>query len=152
MNGSTFHLTTADISWKTIKICLDAPFSKLLTLTSSFASLPNLRKLSICVNPVHAPGLPPVPLVPLSQSLLPTPAESPVLKAKSVLPQLLDFDQMHTQTCLATSVIGDPSMPVLREVKRFVRKCPKLNLFGAIYIHVLIRVVWMLIVDYRMVW
>jgi hypothetical protein len=58
---------------------------------------------------------------------LPTPTESPVLK-KSVLPQLLGYDQMHTQTCLA-SVTGDPSMPAQREIKRFVRKCPKLNLF-----------------------
>jgi len=66
-----------------------------------------------------------VPLVPFSQSSLPTPTGTPILKAKSALPQLLGFDQMQTQT-LPASTIGDPSMPLMREVKRFVRKCPKL--------------------------
>lgn len=145
-----FH--SADSPCKMIKICLNAPVSKLLSLTSSFASLLNLRKLSICVNPIHAPGLPPVPLVPCARSSLPTPTESPVLKAKSVLPQLLDFDQMHTQTCLASSV-GDPSMPALREVKRFVRKCPKLDIFGMIPILSNTPfVAWVLNVNFRVVW
>jgi hypothetical protein len=115
--------------YQTIKLCLDAPFSKLLSLTSNFASLPNLRELSICVNPVQAPGTPPVPLVPFSRSSLPTPTGTPVMKAKSALPQLLGFDQMQTQT-LPTSTVGDPSMPLMREVKRFVRKCPKLLSLG----------------------
>lgn len=116
---------------QTIKICLDAPFSKLLSLTSNFASLPNLRKLLICVNPAQAPGTPPVPLVPFSQSSLPTPTGTPIMKSKSALPQLLGFDQMQTQT-LPTSTVGDPSMPLMREVKRFVRKCPKLISLGMI--------------------
>lgn len=116
-------------SSQTIKLCLDAPFSKLLSLTSNFASLPNLRELSICINPAQAPGTPPIPLVPCSQSSLPTPTGTPIIKAKSALPQLLGFDQMQTQT-LPTSTVGDPSMPLMREVKRFVRKCPKLLSLG----------------------
>ncbi|KAJ6497899.1 hypothetical protein C8R45DRAFT_984585 [Mycena sanguinolenta] len=113
-----------------MQLCVDAPFSKLIGLTSNFASLPSLHTLSVSITPAHAPGKPPVPILPLSSNSpstsLPTPTESPVLKSKSVLPQLLDFDQMQTQTChLETS--GDPSMPLLREIKRFVRKCPQLE-------------------------
>ncbi|KAJ7129831.1 hypothetical protein C8R43DRAFT_1026004 [Mycena crocata] len=112
------------------QLCLDAPFSKLIGLTSTFASLSSLHTLSVSVTPVHAPGKPPVPVLPLSTSSsptsLPTPTESPVLKSKSVLPQLLDFDQMQTQTCHPETP-GDPSMPLLREIKRFVRKCPRLE-------------------------
>jgi hypothetical protein len=54
------------------------------------------------------------------------------MKAKSVLPQLLDFDQMQTQTCLPNDNAGDRSMPLLRDVKRFVRKCLKLSLLGIV--------------------
>ncbi|KAJ7782966.1 hypothetical protein B0H16DRAFT_1494891, partial [Mycena metata] len=99
------------------QLCLDAPFSKLIGLTSTFASLSSLHTLS-----------PPAPIVPSdnSSTSLPTPTESPVLKSKSVLPQLLDFDQMQTQTCHSETP-GDPSMPLLREIKRFVRKCPQLE-------------------------
>ncbi|KAJ6495576.1 hypothetical protein C8R47DRAFT_362614 [Mycena vitilis] len=113
-----------------MQLCLDAPFSKLISLTSTFASLSNLHTLSVSVTPTHAPGKPPVPIIPLSLSSspisLPTPTESPVLKSKSVLPQLLDFDHMQTQIC-ASETPGDPSMPLLREIKRFVRKCPQLE-------------------------
>ncbi|KAJ7497137.1 hypothetical protein FB451DRAFT_1210259 [Mycena latifolia] len=110
------------------QLCLDAPFSKLLGLTSTFASLSSLRTLSVSVTPVHAPGKPPAPILPTSSppTSLPTPTDSPVLKSRSVLPQLLDFDQMQNQTCHPETP-GDPSMPLLREVKRFVRKCPRLE-------------------------
>ncbi|KAF7362040.1 hypothetical protein MVEN_00549400 [Mycena venus] len=113
------------------QLCLDAPFAKLIGLTSTFASLSSLRTLSVSITPVHAPGKPPSPILPSSSSgssptSLPTPTESPVLKSKSVLPQLLDFDQMQTQTCHSETP-GDPSMPLLREIKRFVRKCPQLE-------------------------
>ncbi|KAJ7502764.1 hypothetical protein B0H11DRAFT_1853798 [Mycena galericulata] len=110
------------------QLCLDAPFSKLIGLTSTFASLSSLHTLSVSVTPVHAPGKPPAPILPSSGSSstsLPTPTDSPVLKSKSVLPQLLDFDQMQTQTCSETP--GDPSMPLVRDIKRFVRKCPRLE-------------------------
>jgi hypothetical protein len=113
-------------------LCLDAPVQKLLGLTSAFASLLNLQTLTFSVNPVHAPGKPPVPVTLFSQSTLPTPRESPALKAKSVLPQLLDYDQMNTQTCRSSDLNGDPSMPLLRDVKRFVRKCPKLEYLGIV--------------------
>ena len=84
------------------------------------------------VNPLHAPGRPPVALLPFSRPMLPTPRESPVMKPRSVLPQLLDFDQMQTQTCLPNDTAGDPSMPLLRDVKRFVRRCLKLSLLGTL--------------------
>ncbi|KAJ7874670.1 hypothetical protein B0H14DRAFT_2717090 [Mycena olivaceomarginata] len=110
------------------QLCLDAPFSKLIGLTSTFASLSSLHTLSVSITPVHAPGKPPAPILPMpsSDSPLPTPTESPVLKSKSVLPQLLDLDQMQTQACHLETP-GDPSMPLLREIKRFVRKCPQLE-------------------------
>ncbi|KAJ7078917.1 hypothetical protein B0H15DRAFT_859723 [Mycena belliarum] len=111
------------------QLCLDAPFSKLIGLTSTFASLSSLQALSISVTPAHAPGKPPSPNLPTSSppTTLPTPTDSPVLKSKSLLPQLLDFDQMQNQTCHSETP-GDPSMPLLREIKRFVRKCPRLEL------------------------
>jgi hypothetical protein len=121
-----------------IRLCLDAPFSKLLNLTSTFATLTDLQQLFICVNPIHAPGKPPGPLLPTRRPSLPTPTESPVLKAKSVLPQLLDFDQMQTQTCLANEITGDPSMPLIRDVKRFVRKCPKLTVLGKYFVELVL--------------
>ncbi|KIY50175.1 hypothetical protein FISHEDRAFT_71789 [Fistulina hepatica ATCC 64428] len=108
---------------ETLKLCLDIPFTKLLGLTSAFATLPNLSTLSISVHPRHAPGTPPCPFSSHSAS---DSAELPVPK-KSVLPQLLDHDQMSTQTCLTNNIV-DPSMPLLRDVKRFVRKCPRLTL------------------------
>ncbi|KAF8170186.1 hypothetical protein K438DRAFT_1854178 [Mycena galopus ATCC 62051] len=114
-----------------MQLCLDAPFSKLIGLTSTFASLSSLHTLSVSITPAHAPGKPPAPILPSpsshsSSTSLPTPTESPVLKSKSVLPQLLDFDQMQTQTCHLETP-GDPSMPLVREIKRFVRKCPQLE-------------------------
>jgi hypothetical protein len=116
---------------QTIKLCLASSFLKLLNLTSTFAALPNLRRLSICVDPAHAPGKPPTPAVPTSRSSLPTPTESPALKSKSVLPQLLDLDHIHAQNFSTAEVVGDPSMPLLRDIKRFVRKCPRLELLGS---------------------
>ncbi|KAK0212967.1 hypothetical protein DFS33DRAFT_1285711 [Desarmillaria ectypa] len=112
---------------ESVQFCLDAPFSKLLALTSTFANLSNLKQLRVSVNHVHAPGKPPVPLPPHGPPSLPTPTDSPVLKSKAVLPQLLDFDQMQNQTCLAKADSIDPSMPLLRDIKRFVRKCIKLE-------------------------
>ncbi|KAJ7287738.1 hypothetical protein C8J57DRAFT_1284756 [Mycena rebaudengoi] len=110
------------------QVCLDAPFSKLIGITSTFAALSNLHTLSVSVIAVHAPGKPPVPILPIftPSTSLPTPTDSPVMKSKSVLPQLLDFDQMQTQICHLETP-GDPSMPLLRDIKRFVRKCPRLE-------------------------
>ncbi|KAI3615277.1 hypothetical protein WG66_003611 [Moniliophthora roreri] len=112
--------------FKTIKICLDFPFSKLLTLTSAFGTLSQLRTLSVSFTPTHAPGKPPAPL-PLHASVSNTPPEFHSPRSKHALPQLLDFSQMSTQTCLFKDT-DDPSMPVLRDIKRFARKCPKLGI------------------------
>ncbi|KAK7057386.1 hypothetical protein R3P38DRAFT_2840650 [Favolaschia claudopus] len=111
-----------------IQICVDAPFSKLLSLTSTFASLSSLRTLSISITSAHAPGKPLAFNPPLSPSSsfptsLPTPSASPTLKTKSLLPQLLDLDRIQIQP----ESLGD-SLPLLREIKRFVRKCPRLEI------------------------
>lgn len=110
-----------------IKICLDIPLSKFLSLASNFANLPKLRELSVCINPVHAPGSAPIPLLPVLKSSLSAPTESPVVKTKAVLPQLLDLDQVHALNYATSSMAEDPSMPLLREIKRFARKCPNLK-------------------------
>ncbi|KAI5828219.1 hypothetical protein K523DRAFT_339176 [Schizophyllum commune Tattone D] len=49
---------------ETLRICLDAPFLKLLGLASSFSLLSNLRTLSVSVVEEHAPGKAPIPSVP----------------------------------------------------------------------------------------
>ncbi|KAF7315313.1 hypothetical protein MIND_00045900 [Mycena indigotica] len=97
-------------------LCFDGPFTKLVSLTSYLSSI---RELSVSLLPHHAPGKAPMPIVSTDpQASLPTPSESPIFKSKSTLPPLLDLDQMQAQ---------DPSMPLLRDVKRFVRKCPRLE-------------------------
>ncbi|KAJ3749130.1 hypothetical protein DFH05DRAFT_1475596 [Lentinula detonsa] len=107
-----------------LKICLDAPFAKLLGLASTFATLSRLHTISVSINYEHAPGTPPPTALPnIAMSLSPG-SEAPILNRKSTLPQM---DQMQTQTCLEKDT-GDTSFPLLREVKRFVRKCPKLEL------------------------
>ncbi|KAF9071066.1 hypothetical protein BDP27DRAFT_1322725 [Rhodocollybia butyracea] len=109
---------------ESLKICLDESFTKLLGLTSTSAFLSNLHTISVSVNPEHAPGVPPPCLLP---NVVPVVVSLPASTAKSTSTQLLDLDQMQTQTCLEKSV-GDPSLPLLRDVKRFVRKFPKLEL------------------------
>ncbi|KAK7035289.1 hypothetical protein VNI00_012056 [Paramarasmius palmivorus] len=107
------------------KICLDFPFSKLLTLSSTFGALAHLYLLSVSIVAIHAPGNPPDPLPP-HHTCPNTALESQSLKSRHALPQLLDVSQMNTQTCLSRDT-GDPSMPVLRDVKRFAKKCSKLE-------------------------
>ncbi|KAE9401596.1 hypothetical protein BT96DRAFT_598528 [Gymnopus androsaceus JB14] len=90
-----------------LKICLEASFSKLLGLTST--SLSNLHTLSVSLHPDRAPGTPPPALSPNALAHLPLPASSEVPAAKE-------------------KTTDDPSLPLLRDVKRFARKCPKLGL------------------------
>ncbi|KAJ7594696.1 hypothetical protein C8J56DRAFT_1023241 [Mycena floridula] len=91
---------------ESVRLCLGVPFAKLLSSTFST----NLRILKLSISPENAPGQPPVPVPP--QAALPV-GDSLVPRSKaSTLP--LD--------------LGDPSMPLLRDVKRFVRKCPRLDL------------------------
>ncbi|KAL1687522.1 hypothetical protein GGG16DRAFT_61947 [Schizophyllum commune] len=49
---------------ETLRICMDAPFLKLLGLASSFSLLSNLRTLSVSVVEENAPGKAPIPSVP----------------------------------------------------------------------------------------
>ncbi|KAJ3817648.1 hypothetical protein F5880DRAFT_1618091 [Lentinula raphanica] len=109
-----------------LKISLDAPFAKLLGIASTFATLSQLHTISVTINHDHAPGAPP-PTSLSNTTMLPPASEPPVVIRKSTSQQLLNIDQMQTQTCLDKDT-SDPSFPLLREVKRFVRKCPKLEL------------------------
>jgi hypothetical protein len=113
---------------QTLQICLGVPFSALLAQTTIFSSLTGLRALYLSVDPTFSPGTPPLPR--RSDEVLPT--DSPTRK-KAHLPQLLDFDQMQNQTCVPLLPVGDPSLPLLRDVKRFVRKCSKLEFIGLLY-------------------
>ncbi|KAF7966330.1 hypothetical protein HWV62_39148 [Athelia sp. TMB] len=108
----------------TIKICVDAPCAKFLGLASNFATLVNLRTLSFSINPAHAPGTPPMPLVPLCPSSIPTPCGTPEMNRDLHLPQFHNSDHPPLQASISAN---DPSMPLMRDVKRFVRKCPKLQ-------------------------
>jgi hypothetical protein len=45
---------------------------------------------------------------------------------------------MQTQTCRVNDVTGDPSMPLMRDFKRFVRKCPKLGLLGTVLLFIVL--------------
>ncbi|KAF8322051.1 hypothetical protein DL93DRAFT_2071797 [Clavulina sp. PMI_390] len=74
-----------------LSITFDAPFSKLLTLTSTFANMQNLRTFRVRVPEHHAPGVPvqqyhlhasQSPVKHLSG--LPTPAASPVASSRGM--------------------------------------------------------------------
>ncbi|KAJ6501054.1 hypothetical protein C8R47DRAFT_1108768 [Mycena vitilis] len=108
-----------------MQLCLDAPFSMLLNLVSTFASRSTLHALSISVTSPHAPGKPPDLITPLSKPAAPTSRESPTLKRKTLLPQLSDFCEMQTQISRAKPF--DPSIPAFRDMQRFFRKCPHLQ-------------------------
>ena len=106
---------------------MDAPCAKLLGLASNFATLVNLRTLSFSINPAHAPGTPPMPLVPVCPSSMPTPCGTPEMNRDLHLPQIHNGDHPSSQASISAN---DPSMPLMRDVKRFVRKCPKLQILG----------------------
>ncbi|KIK67003.1 hypothetical protein GYMLUDRAFT_37033 [Collybiopsis luxurians FD-317 M1] len=108
---------------KNLHISLDAPFIKLLGLASTFAALPNLYTVSVTINPAHASGTP-LPLNLPSFSVL-QPSASSVSHARADS----HSGQSHPVQTL-TKNADDPYLPLLRDVRRFVRKCPKLRLLG----------------------
>ncbi|KAF9051013.1 hypothetical protein BDZ89DRAFT_939943, partial [Hymenopellis radicata] len=99
-----------------------------LGMASSFAALSNLTVIRVSINPKHAPGNPPIPLPPHSYHQLPTPISSPVIKTKALLPQLVSLDHVQSsQLSVTIPEDTDPSMPLLRDVKRFIRRCSRLR-------------------------
>ncbi|KAF8580002.1 hypothetical protein K439DRAFT_1260283, partial [Ramaria rubella] len=112
-----------------IKLAFDAPFTKLLTLTSAFTPLTRLLKLAVSIPPEHTLG--PTPPMSPAQGVSPshplTPAASPIRRRTS-LPSP-DSDPSSHFFCtddIKFSGPADPSLPPTREVKRFVKKCPRL--------------------------
>ncbi|KAF5389366.1 hypothetical protein D9757_004373 [Collybiopsis confluens] len=100
-------------SLESLKASLDAPFSSLLGLTTTLGSLLNLRTISVTIDPVHfSPTLSNLS----SSGSVPT-------RAKALSIQSL----AESQTCPGKG-FNDPSLPPLRDVKRFIRKFPKLTL------------------------
>ncbi|TRM69688.1 hypothetical protein BD626DRAFT_563424 [Schizophyllum amplum] len=83
---------------ETLRLCLDAPFLKLLGLVSCFSLLSSLHTLSVAVLEEHAPGKAPLPLVPDHSTLF------------------LKFEDDPSM----------PSAG--RDIKKFVRKMSKLSL------------------------
>ncbi|KAF8513016.1 hypothetical protein BU17DRAFT_95752 [Hysterangium stoloniferum] len=114
-----------------LKLAFDAPFAKLLTLTSVFIPLTNLLKLSICIPYSHSPGLVPALSSPLSTTLPCnplTPAASPVRRRTSLPSPVTDFaSQVFVADDSKHGEQADPSLPPIRDVKRFVKKCPRLT-------------------------
>lgn len=116
-----------------LKLSFDAPFAKLLAMTSAFTPLTRLLKLSVSIPQEHALGPNPVPASPAlkSPSHPLTPAASPVRRRTS-LPSP-DFEAASQFFCtdeIKLSGPADPSFPAMREVKRFVKKCPRLVELG----------------------
>ncbi|KAG9098421.1 peroxin [Ceratobasidium sp. 370] len=166
----------------TLRITLDAPFAKLLTLTSSFAHLSYLARLYVAIPSAHAPSAPPSPtlntpgLSPLAltngysiggtysaggisigPASIGSPTSSPLSLARSLKsPKLVTPLPLPTVTTtvdvmespvtpggslgmaqsfgagnmnerMETAVV-DAVLPPLRDVRKFVRRCPKLVL------------------------
>ncbi|KAG9107524.1 peroxin, partial [Ceratobasidium sp. 392] len=170
------ELVEGCVSLQTLRVALDAPFAKLLTLTSSFAHLLHLTRLYVTVPSAHAPSSPPSPTLntpglspltltnggtysaggisigpasigsptssPLSlaRSLkspklvmpLPLPTvttngdvmDSPVTPGGSLMAQSFGAGNMNDQMETA----ADAVLPPLRDIRKFVRRCPKLLL------------------------
>ncbi|KAH8828499.1 hypothetical protein DL96DRAFT_1603487, partial [Flagelloscypha sp. PMI_526] len=79
---------------------------------------------TVSIDPVHAPGQQPNPILPnLAGKSLPTPSDSPLL-SQAPIPLSVEH---NIPTPLSTPPAEDSNIPLLREVKKFVRKCPTLD-------------------------
>ncbi|KAG8687361.1 peroxin, partial [Ceratobasidium sp. 395] len=176
------ELVEGCVSLQTLRVALDAPFAKLLTLTSSFAHLLHLARLYVTIPSAHAPSAPPSPtlntpgLSPLALSngytiggtysaggisigpaSIGSPTSSPLSLARSlkspklVMPLPLptagtngdvmdspvtpggslamaqSFGAGNMNEQMETAGV-DAVLPPLRDVRKFVRRCPKLVL------------------------
>ncbi|KAG8746975.1 peroxin [Ceratobasidium sp. 414] len=176
------ELVEGCVSLQTLRITLDAPFTKLLTLTSSFAHLLHLVKLYVAIPIAHAPSAPPSPTlntpglspmvltngfsvggtystggISIGPASIVSPTSSPLSLARSLKsPKLAMPLPLPTATTTVDvmespvtpggslsmaqsfgagnmnermeTVVVDAVLPPLRDVRKFVRRCPKLVL------------------------
>lgn len=130
---SYIYVSAQTVSWQLFKISFDAPFTKLLAMTSAFTPLTRLLKLSVSIPQEHALGPIPIPVSPVltSPSHPLTPAASPVRRRTSLpSPDTEPPSQFFCTDDTKLSGSADPSLPPTREVKRFVKKCPRLVELG----------------------
>ncbi|CDZ98295.1 hypothetical protein [Phaffia rhodozyma] len=147
-----------------LRVTFDAPFGKLLAMTTAFSHLPQLQVLHVSIPPSHLPlpqaiTLPPT-TPPLSTSpLLPkatlphllsdgTPLDQPIM-ASSQEPDLFLSHYGSSSTSSLSSAEEDdhldlpkslnpllwqksiePTIPLLKDVKKFMRRVPKLIELG----------------------
>ncbi|QRW08089.1 hypothetical protein RhiLY_07088 [Ceratobasidium sp. AG-Ba] len=168
------------VGLRMLRITLDAPFARLLTLTSSFAHLIHLTRLSVAVSSTHAPSTPPSPTLPtpgvsplalangytvggtysvggisIGPPSIGSPTSSPLSLARSlkspklVMPVLLPTNgEVETQSPVTPggslggvqsfgagntneqmdTAAADTVLPPLRDVRKFMRRSPKLVL------------------------
>lgn len=101
-------------------------------MTSTFALMTQLRRLAVSIPTAHSPGSHPGLLSPFKAPVHPlTPAASPA-RRKTSLPSLVsDFaSQVFVGEDYRANEQVDVSFPPLREIKKFVKKCPKLLELG----------------------
>ncbi|KIY74268.1 hypothetical protein CYLTODRAFT_416116 [Cylindrobasidium torrendii FP15055 ss-10] len=107
-------------SLQLLQILLNAQLPNLFSLAGAFAGLKQLSTLRVAVSPAHAP----LPLDASSTSL-PTPSASPTIASRIVSTSANESD---SPDILCGHDFTDASVPPLREVKKFVRKCPRLQI------------------------
>lgn len=117
-------------SLQLLQILLDAQLPNLFSLTGPFAGLKQLSTLRVAVSPAHAP----LPLDASSTSL-PTPSASPTIASRIISTASNESDGPDI---LNGHDITDTSIPPLREVKKFVRKCSRLQILGKSFVPVCI--------------
>ncbi|CEL61096.1 hypothetical protein RSOLAG1IB_04336 [Rhizoctonia solani AG-1 IB] len=150
------------VNLETLRITLDAPFARLLSLTSSFAHLAHLTHLYVSVLSTHAPSAPPSPVLQtpgvspfglvngygigmgVGGIMIGSPTSSPLLltrSLKSPAKLVLPVPLPESESPVTSPVVGagntneviesptvDTVVPPLRDVRKFVRRCPKLVL------------------------
>ncbi|CAE6419373.1 unnamed protein product [Rhizoctonia solani] len=165
------ELVEGCVHLQTLRITLDAPFARLLSLTSSFAHLARLTHLYVSVLSTHAPSAPPSPVlqtpgvsplglvngygigVGVGGIMIGSPTSSPLSltrSLKSPAKLVISVPLPESESPVASPVVGagntnevlldntvhDAVVPPLRDVRKFMRRCPKLVLLGCVlFIH-----------------
>ncbi|CAE6440152.1 unnamed protein product [Rhizoctonia solani] len=150
------------VNLQTLRITLNAPFARLLSLTSLFAHLAHLTHLYVSIPLAHAPSTPPSPLlqtpgmsplglvngygigVGVGGIMIGSPTSSPLSltrSLKSPAKLVISVPLPESESLAASPVVGagntnevldstvlDTVIPPLRDVRKFMRRCPKLVL------------------------
>ncbi|KAH7339403.1 hypothetical protein B0J17DRAFT_654973 [Rhizoctonia solani] len=156
------ELAEGCVNLQTLRITLDAPFTRLLSLTSSFAHLAHLTHLYVSISSTHAPSAPPSPVlqtpgmspiglvngygigVGVGGIMIGSPTSSPLLltrSLKSPAQLVVPVPLPESESPIASPMVGagntnealenttfDAVVPPLRDVRKFMRRCPKLIL------------------------